>query len=82
MTVLSDFFLNEFNEHVQDVLRRELASGRHSYLTFNVFNVRLDPDAGFTTVEDELDPARTEAVDLSEFAQLIEEHSAMKDADF
>jgi hypothetical protein len=75
MTVVSEFFLNEFNEHVREVLRRELASGRHSYLTFNVFNVRLDPEAGFVTVEDELDPNRREVVDLAEFARLIKEHS-------
>lgn len=74
MSVLTAFFVNEFNKHVRDVLRREFASAQPSYLTFNVFNVRLDPEAGLVTVEDELDPDRVETIDLKDFARMVEEH--------
>jgi len=75
MTVVSEFFLNEFNDYVAGVLRRELSARRHAELTFNIFNVLLDPDAGLATVQDELDPARSEVVDLAEFARLVEVRS-------
>jgi len=75
MSVVSEFFLNEINGYVRDVLRRELATDRPAYLTFNIFNVRLDPDAELATIKDELDPDRAATVNLSEFAQMIEEHS-------
>lgn len=73
MTVISEFFLNEFNDYVAGVLRRELSAGRHAELTFNIFNVLLDPEAGLATVQDELDPDRSEVVDLAEFARMVEE---------
>ncbi|GAA0638104.1 hypothetical protein GCM10009547_48120 [Sporichthya brevicatena] len=75
MTVVTEFFQNEFNEHVASVLRRELDAGRQVELTFNVFNVRLDPQMGVVTVQDELDPNRCEALDLAEFAGMVEERS-------
>ena len=68
-------FLNEFNDYVAGVLRRELSARRHAELTFNIFNVRLDPEAGLATVQDELDRDRSEAVDLSEFARMVEERT-------
>lgn len=75
MTVISEFFLNEFNDYVAGVLRRELSARRHAELTFNIFNVLLDPEAGLATVQDELDPDRSEVVDLAEFARMVEERS-------
>lgn len=75
MTVISEFFLNEFNDYVAGVLRREFSAGRHAALTFNIFNVVLDPEAGLATVQDELDPDRSEVVDLAEFARMVEERS-------
>ena len=36
------------------------------YLAFNVFNVRLDFDEGVATIEDELDPARSQTLSLEE----------------
>lgn len=75
MTVIAEFFLNEFNDYVAGVLRREFAAHRHAELTFNIFNVVLDPDAGLATVQDELDPDRIEVLDLAEFARMVEERS-------
>lgn len=75
MTVISEFFLNEFNDYVAGVLRRELSARRHTELTFNIFNVLLDPEAGLATVQDELEPDRSEVIDLSEFARMVEERS-------
>ena len=56
MSVISEFFLNEFNEYVGGVLRRELAARRHAELTFNLFDVVLDPDCEVATVQDVLIP--------------------------
>lgn len=73
MAVISEFFLNEFNDYVASVLRRELAARRHAELTFNIFNVQLDPEAGLATVQDELDPERSEVISLAELARMVEE---------
>lgn len=75
MTVIAEFFLNEFNDYVGGVLRRELSARRHAELTFNIFNVMLDPEAGLATVQDELDPDRSQVVELAEFARMVEERS-------
>ncbi len=75
MAVVAEFFLNEFNDYVASVLRHELSTGRSVELTFNVFNVRLDPQAGLAVVQDELDPERCETVDLTEFASMVEERA-------
>lgn len=75
MTVISEFFLNEFNDYVAGVLRRELSARRHAELTFNIFNVLLDPEAGQATVQDELDPDRSDVIDLAEFTRMVEERS-------
>lgn len=73
MSVVSEFFLNEFNPYVADVLRRGIADGAPAYFTFNVFNVNLDPVVGLVTVEDELDPERVETLPLDDFARMVEE---------
>jgi hypothetical protein len=73
MSVVAEFFEHEFNEHVRTVLERELDTGRPAYLTFNIFNVRLDPDAGTATVEDELDPDREETLPITAFARRIQD---------
>ncbi|MCP4655139.1 MAG: hypothetical protein GY856_06935 [bacterium] len=73
MSVLTEFFANEFDDYVRDRVRQELHAGRHAYFTFNIFNVRLDPEAAVATVEDVLDPDRTETVNLDEFTRMIEE---------
>lgn len=73
MSVIKGFFANEFDEYVRDRVRRELDAGRYAHLTFNIFNVLLDPEAGAATVEDVLDPDRAETVSLEEFTRMIEE---------
>jgi hypothetical protein len=69
------FFRAEFDETVAAALRRDLPSGRRAYHTFNVFNVRIDPDARVVTVEDVLDPDREEGIDFAEFTRLLDEYS-------
>lgn len=76
VSVVSEFFLNEFDAYVRDALRRALAAGRPAYLTLSIFNVRLDPEAALATIEDELDPDPEETVNLAEFARMVEEHKA------
>lgn len=73
MSVLTEFFANEFDDYVRDRVYQEVHAGRQACLTFNIFNVLLDPEAGVATVEDVLDPDRTETVNLDEFARMIEE---------
>ena len=75
MTVIEEFSLNEFDHYVAGVLGRKLAARRRAEHTFNIFNVVLDPDAGLATVQDELDPDRSEVVALTEFARMVEERS-------
>lgn len=67
-SVVEQFFAEEADDHVKDVLRGELRSrlSGSRYFTFNVFNVRLDFDADTATVEDELNSAREEPVSLAE----------------
>jgi len=73
MSVLTEFLANEFDDHVRDCILKEVHAGRHAYLTFNIFNVLLDPEAGVATVEDVLDPDRRASVKLDEFIGMIEE---------
>lgn len=67
-SVVEQFFAEEADDHIKDVLRGELRSrlSGSRYFTFNVFNVRLDFDADTATVEDELNSAREEPVSLAE----------------
>lgn len=74
--LITEFFLTEFNDYVAAVLRRELSAHRRAELTFNIFDVRLDPDARLATVMDVLDPDRSQEIDLSEFARMVGERSA------
>jgi hypothetical protein len=68
--VADRFFDEEANEHVRRVLTDEIGSrtAGSRYFTFNIFNVRIDVDAGVVTIEDELDPTCDESVSLEEFA--------------
>lgn len=72
MSVVAEFFENEFNEYVREVLRRELDAERAAYLTFNIFNVRIDPGLALVTIEDELDPDREESLEVAEFRTMVE----------
>lgn len=75
MSVLADFFQNEFDGSVQQILVQKLSTGRAAYLTFNIFNVRIDPDVETVTIDDVLDPERSEKVDLPTFRQLVAQGS-------
>lgn len=57
-------------EVVREVLHRRSVGAE--YLTFNVFNLRLDFDTRVATVEDELEPDEEERLPLDDFAALIE----------
>lgn len=62
------FFEEEFDEHVRHVVEGVVAAKSGSrYLTFNVFNVSIDMDAGSVTVEDELDPSAECSISLVSF---------------
>jgi len=71
MTLLVEFFEHEFNDHIKEVLELEFEGGRFAYLTFNIFNVRIDPENAVVVLEDELDPSREETVDLSAFSEMV-----------
>jgi hypothetical protein len=75
MSVVDEFLQHEFDEFVLGALRQDMSSRLHAYHTFNVFNVKIDPDARLVTVQDVLDPTREQVIDLDEFARLIEGHS-------
>lgn len=79
MSVLTEFFTNEFDAYVRDRLRQAVDEGRHACLTFNIFNVLLDPEAGLATIEDVLEPDRVETVNLDDFARMIEEAAPSDD---
>jgi hypothetical protein len=66
--VLDRFIRNDFDAYVRERLLAESASRSTGevYLTFNIFNVRLDFDAASATVEDEFDPEAQETVPLAE----------------
>ena len=72
-SVVERFFDVEANEHVRRVLTTELSSRTTGsrYLTFNVFNVRLDFDVGVATFEDELDPATTKSLPLADLRRRL-----------
>lgn len=72
-SVLTEFLENELDDYVRERVRQEVRAGRHAYLTFNIFNVLLDPEEGVATVEDVLDPDRTETLALDDFARMVEE---------
>jgi|GEM_PF-2479420 len=77
MSVVAEFFQNEFNEYVASTLVKTFAAKKAAYLTFNIFNVKYDPDEDSVIVEDELDPCRVETIPFSEFVNLVELHSAV-----
>lgn len=72
MSVVTEFLENELDEYVREVLLRELDAGHAAYLTFNIFNVRIDPDLALVTIEDELDPDREESLEVAEFRSMVE----------
>jgi hypothetical protein len=72
MSVVTEFLENEFNAYVREVLLRELDAERSAYLTFNIFNVRIDPELALVTIEDELDPDREESLGVAEFRAMVE----------
>ena len=74
-SLVEQFFAEEADDYVKEVLRAELRSrlSGSRYFTFNVFNVRLDFDAETATVEDELESGREESVPLADFRARLEE---------
>jgi hypothetical protein len=62
------FFADETDEYVKGLLDIALSTSTSGtrYFEFNVFNVRLDFDAGVATIEDVLDPTRSESLSLVE----------------
>lgn len=75
VSLMERFLTEEADEHVRDVLQRELRRGTSGsrYLTFNIFNVRLDFDRGVATLEDELDPQSEETMALEAFERRLSE---------
>ena len=74
--LIDRFFTEEFNDHVKAVVE-EAAAGEEGarYLVFNVFNVAIDLDGGFVTVEDELDASAECTVSLASFLERVQEGS-------
>lgn len=72
MSVLQEFLEADCDEHVRSLLLAELDADRPAYLTFNVFNVRIHPDLGVVTIEDELDRRREESVDITDFREAVQ----------
>jgi hypothetical protein len=66
-SIVDRFLAEEVDDHVKDVLGRELQSRESGsrYFTFNVFNVRLDFNADTATIDDELEPSSVESVPLA-----------------
>lgn len=70
---IEDFLVHEADDFVRSALLiaiDEMDSGRR-YFTFNTFNVLLDVDGQWVTVEDELDVKRSETMSLIAFAELL-----------
>ncbi|SDJ96171.1 hypothetical protein SAMN05428985_10227 [Nocardioides sp. YR527] len=72
--------LEEFLSHEADAfVRRQLAEAiaelgeSERYFTYDVYNVRLDGEAGQATIEDELDPSREFTLDIIQFAEKLRE---------
>lgn len=77
--VLERFFRDEVDEYVAGVLLRDAVTRTSGevYRTFNIFNVRLDFDAGTATVEDELDPDLEESIELRGFLDRLRERGTL-----
>lgn len=74
--MIDRFFAEEFNDHVKAVVEQAVAGEEgERYLTFNVFNVAIDLDSGFVTVEDELDASAECTVSLASFLDRVREGS-------
>lgn len=71
--VVGDFLAHGVDETIRRQLLEAIAarSQGEQYVTYNVFNVRIDHDRRLAVVEDVLDADREEAVALSEFVRLL-----------
>lgn len=73
MSLVDQFFAEECDEHVRELLLREAERRQHGsrYFTFNRFNVRLDIDSASALIEDELDASASTTVSLGEFVERL-----------
>ncbi|MDP8953504.1 MAG: hypothetical protein M3N37_01005 [Actinomycetota bacterium] len=52
-------------------MTREIDASRAAELTFNIFNVRIQPELRLIVIQDELDPAREATVPVDDFVRLM-----------
>lgn len=75
--VVDEFFATEVDDPMRQLLMNAVhrSTPGEERFEFNLFDVRIDRDSGVVVVEDVLDAARSEEVELAEFRRRLESRS-------
>jgi hypothetical protein len=64
VALIDELFEDEGEEaYLVRVIHDELEAGRHADLTFNIYSLQIDPDAGSVTVSDLFDRSEVMAIE-------------------